>query len=490
VPKWKVPNATNATGNWKVNFAQGEPADLALVSDGAPGPFVPAAAYKNRRQMQLVATDAEVQEMPTRFVDDPEYQNGDVPWGDGQDAAFYNMADGACLWHWQYGILIGFGFAIMFALGSVSAGVLCDLRPRVSIASAALMAWSVATAMQASAHSFVFLLGCRAVIGLAQAFAMPAAISITADYFTEKQNVAVMVLSVGLYLGSGCASFSILFAEAIGWRWAVLLAGLIGIAITPILYHTVREPERTEWSAPCTMQVVMDEVFQKSRVARMLTLAASAKMLAAYTFSAFLPIWYQRRGLDGYTNNAYAGWNALVISSGGLLSAMIGSYVGHRWSQRDACAPCYIGLLGAIFSIPLICMVLLTDKFGVSMLCFFLLLLVSESWFGPTVALLQRSVRPSVRFQAVSMFLVASTLAANLGPALVGFLDPGGQRIGVHLLWISLTANVAAAVAFMFTAREIMIDPVAASVATSRGSRDDTEHEGSGNKAGTAHWAL
>lgn len=463
--RWTMPNKTNATHKWK------------------------------GKHIQLLATDAEVQEMPALFVDGPgsEYlqalQNGDVPWADGQDAAFYNMADGACLWHWQYGLLIGFVFAIPFALGSVSAGVLCDLRPRVSIASAALMAWSVATAMQASAHSFVFLLGCRAVIGLAQAFAMPAAISITADYFTEKQNVAVAVLSVGLYLGSGCASFSILFAEAIGWRWAVLLAGLIGIAITPILYHTVQEPERTEWSAPCTIQVVMDEVFEKSRVARMLILAASAKMLAAYTFSAFLPIWYQRRGLDGYTNNAYAGWNALVISSGGLLSAIVGSYVGHRWSQRDACAPCYIGLLGAIFSIPLICMVLLTDKFGVSMLCFFLLLLVSESWFGPTVALLQRSVRPSVRFQAVSMFLVASTLAANLGPALVGFMDPGGERIGVHILWISLTANVAAAVAFAFTAREIMIDPVAASVA-SRGSRDDIHDEGSANKAGTAHWAL
>jgi MFS family permease len=468
---------------------------LAAAGDG----FLLPAFNKNRRQVQVFATDVSApvasftQVAPPEIVEEQEpISVSNVPWAEGarQDAAFYNMADGACLWHWEYGLLIGYGFAIIFAVGSISAGVLCDLRPRVPIASAALMAWSVATAMQASAHSFVFLLGCRAVIGLAQAFAMPAAISIAADYFTEKQNIAVAVLSVGLYLGSGCASFSIFFAEALGWRWAVLLAGLIGIAITPVLYHTVQEPERTEWSAPCTLQVVTDEVFEKSRVARMLILAASAKMLAAYTFSAFLPIWYARRGLDGYTNNAYAGWNALAISSGGLLSAVLGSYLGHRWSQWDACAPCWIGLLGAIFSLPLICLVLLTNNFSVSMLCFFLLILVSESWFGPTVGLLQRSVRPSVRFQAVSMFLVASTLAANLGPALVGFLDPGNGRIGLHILWISLTANVAAAAAFMFTAREIMIDPVAATVAPSRGSRDDADHEGSANKAGTAHWAL
>lgn len=488
----KIVPTVSAIQNVTGNLVEGNVSQVRSLSVAAP----PIAFAKSRRQVQFTATDS-MAHYSDSGGQDPVYDGqisvDNVPWaeGAGQDATFFNMADGACLYHWQYGLLIGYGFSIIFAIGSIGAGVLCDLRPRVPIAAAALMAWSVATAMQASAHSFVFLLGCRAVIGLAQAFAMPAAISITADYFTDKQNVAVAVLSVGLYLGSGCASFTILFAEALGWRWAVLLAGLIGIAITPVLYHTVQEPERNEWSAPCTIQVVVDEVFDKSRVARMLILAASAKMLAAYTFSAFLPIWYSRSGLDGYTNNAYAGWNALVISSGGLVSALLGSYLGHKWSQRDACAPCWIGLIGAVCSLPLICVVLLTNSFSVSMLCFFLLLLVSESWFGPTVALLQRSVRPSVRFQAVSMFLVASTLAANLGPGIVGFLDSGTERIGLHILWISLVANVAAGAAFLFTAREIMIDPVAATVAPSRGTRDDADHElGAGNKAGTAHWAL
>lgn len=409
-----------------------------------------------------------------------------LPWNaKSHDATYYNLADGACLYRWEYGLLIGYGFALVFAVGAVPAGKICDSRSRVVVASASLMIWSVATSLQAAAHTFWFLLGCRAAIGLAQAFAMPAAISLTADYFMDQQNCAVGILSVGLHLGSGCASFSILFAEVVGWRWAVFIAGLIGIAIAPVLYWTVIEPARTEWSAPCHLSIVTEEVFEKSRVARMLIFAGSAKMLATYSLSAFLPIWYSRRDLIGYTNSSYACWNALVVSSGGLLSAMTGSLLSHWWSQRDWRAPCWLGVAGAVCSTPLIIMVLQTPFFTTSMICLFFLQLAHECWYGPIVTLVQASVRRSVRSQAVSIFLVATTLAGNVGPALVGFLDPGTERIGAHLLWISVTANVAAAVAFAWTAWEITVDPVAAGL----GNRPDEAYQGAAkNRAGTNHW--
>mmetsp|Transcript_27867 Transcript_27867/g.72955 ORF Transcript_27867/g.72955 Transcript_27867/m.72955 type:complete len:593 (+) Transcript_27867:111-1889(+) len=473
-------------------------ADTKGASLSVDGP----GAWANSRRMQVKFGVASSQ-LQLRAQDDPQIlvTGGtptkvsygdvmeDVPWSDswGQDASFYNMADGACLYQWEYGILIGFGFTLVFGAGSLFAGWVCDRRSRVVVASASLMVMSVATALQASAHSFLYLLVFRAIIGLAQAFAMPAAISILSDYFVEKQKVAVGVLSVGLYLGSGCASFSLLFAMALGWRWAVLLAGLVGIALAPVLYHTVKEPERTIFNAPCNLQVVVDEVFEKSRVARMLTVAASCKMVATYSLSAFLPIWYSRRGLTGYSAYSYACWNAVVISSGGVLSALMGDLVGTRWAQRDSRAPCWIGLIGSVTAIPLVCVMLFAWHFGVSMLAFFLFLFASESWFGPTVSLYQASVRRSVRGQAVSLFLIASSLVGNIGPALVGFFDPGGERIGLHLLWICITANLGAAFAFVWTAREISVDPVAAGF---HDQKEDNLQESLGTKAGTAHWAT
>jgi len=377
------------------------------------------------------------------------------------------MADGACIHDWQYGLLIGYGFAIVFGIGSIPAGWVCDRRPRVGIATASLVVWSVATAVQATAHDFWSLLGCRAALGLAQAFAIPATISIGSDVFTskrERQNMAMIVLSAGFYLGSGCASFSIWFAEILGWRWAVLLAGLSGLVLAAVLHFTVAEPQRTEFSAPCSFIGVREEVFIKSRVARWCLLAASAKMLSAYVLGTFLPIWYARKVLPGYSNTAYAGYNALIIAFGGLLSTCMGSLLGAYWGERDSRAPCWIGFIGAVLSIPLIFLVVLAPSFRSSMMFFFALNLASESWFAPVIMLVQRSVRQSHRTQAVPMFLVATTLGANVGPALVGFLDTGGASVGGHIAWVTVVANLVAAVAFLCTAREITLDPVAAGV--------------------------
>lgn len=378
-----------------------------------------------------------------------------------QSMGYFNMADGVCMEPWQYGLFVGYGFAIVFAAGSLVAGQICDRYPRVAVLSIAVVTWSVAMAMQAAAHTFTFILICRGITGLAQAFATPAAISITIDYFAERQSAAAVMLSVGLYLGSGLASFSALLAEDVGWRWVVLLSGLSGTVIALVLYFTVQEPDRTEWCAPCSLPVVTHEVFDKSRIARLLLVAASCKMLAAYTLGAFLPLWYASSGLQGYSTRTYAAWNMLTISSAGLLSTLIGGLVSN---VRDPRAPCWVGAIGSAVSLPLLLGVLGSRHFCASLTYLFLLLVVSDSWLGPAVGLLRSSVRRSVQGQAVSVFLVASTLVANIGPAIVGFLDPHGPHFGSDVGFIAGFANLAAIAAFVRTAREVSIDPVTANV--------------------------
>jgi len=400
-----------------------------------------------------------------------------------RDANYYNMADGACMHDWQYGLLIGYGFALVFGIGSIPAGWVCDRRGRVDVASMSLLVWSVATSMQATSHDFWSLVGCRAVIGFAQAFAIPAAVSIGSDLFEsqrERQNMAMAVLSVGFYLGSGCASFSIWFAQLFGWRWAVLIAGTTGIALAGLLQLTVKEPARTEFSAPLSLTDVRESVFVNSRVARWCLLASAAKMLAAFVLGSFLPIWYSRQNLPGYSNVAYAGCNALIIAAGGLLATFSGSWVSGYWRQYDYCAPCWVGVIGSVLSIPLVFSVVFVRHFVGSMICLFALVLVSEGWFAPTIELVQRGIRKSHRAQAVPMFITATTLGANLGPALIGFMDPGDARVGVHIVSVVVVANIVAAVGFLFAAREIMLDPVAAI--------DDHDEELHKSKSSISQW--
>eukprot|EP00927_Polykrikos_kofoidii_P062498 TRINITY_DN57308_c0_g1_i1.p1 TRINITY_DN57308_c0_g1~~TRINITY_DN57308_c0_g1_i1.p1 ORF type:complete len:489 (+),score=77.42 TRINITY_DN57308_c0_g1_i1:147-1613(+) len=377
------------------------------------------------------------------------------------DASFYSIADGTCLRRWEFGVLIGYGFAFVFAIASVGAGVICDRTPRVALVSVALTLWSVGTSMQASAKSFCALLMCRSLVGFAQAFALPSTVSLIADYFKDSQHVAQVILSASFFFGSGCASFSIVLAQVLGWRWTVLLAGLAGIPVAALLRFTVAEPERTTWSAPCSVEVVASEIFGRSRVARRLIVAVSAKFLASVCLSSFLPIWYSRQALVGYSSSKYASLNALVVCIGGILSAVLGCILNHSWGRRDPRAPCWIGLCSSLGSLPLLWLTLRTEVFTTSLLGFLLLLIVGESWFDPSMILLQASVRRSVRGQAVTLLLVVSTLAANAGPALLGSFDSGGAEIGNHLFWIASLANVTAAAAFASTALEVAVEPVA-----------------------------
>jgi len=382
-------------------------------------------------------------------------------------SGFYNMADATCLWYWEYGLLIGYGFALVYAAGTIPAGWLCDRHRRTSIIALSTFVWSLSTAMQAQATGstgLFLLVGCRVMIGLAQSFGTPACLSLLVDYFASngrQRDMALALLTmVGPQLGVGCASFSIIFAELLGWRWVVLLTGLCGILLAFVVLLTIKEPQRTEWSSPCPVSVVVEEVFEKSRVSRLLMWAVSAKMLSSYSLTAFLPIWFARRNLEGYTNDAYAFWNALAVSVAGLLSVGLGSIIGRAWSRLDVRAPCYVGLIGALASLPLIFLMVFTEYFKTSLLCYFLLLVVGDAWFGPSMNLLQLAVRHSVRGQATSMLLGVAALAGNVGPALVGFLDPGGSNIGIHLLWICSAAQVLAALSFLWTANEITLDPV------------------------------
>lgn len=412
-----------------------------------------------------------------------EGERGGQPHG----AAFFNLTDGACLTSWQYGLLVGYGFATIFAIGCLPAGYICDQKPRKLVVSTALAVWSLATALQSIAHSFRHLLMCRIVLGLAEAFAMPASISLAADYFRDAESTAVAVLSSGLCLGAGGASLAIAMAEALGWRVACLLSGVVGVFLSMLVYVTVKEPQKEHYLVEKDIKEVIEEVTTRSRVARLLIVAGSLKLFALACLSAFLPLWYFRAGLAGYTPSSYAVWNALIVGCGGLLSAVAGGRMSDVLCREDARSPCWVSTGGALLSLPLLVAVVEARTMTTSLSFLFAATLCSECWFGPTIALLQASVRGSIRIQAVALFLCVSTLFANLGPTLLGVVDPGDEELSLLLILCCIAANCCAALVFTLAAREVAIDPVAADLCR---KGDDEVRRLVPERTGNTHWGI
>ena len=138
---------------------------------------------------------------------------------------------------------LGSVFAIVFALGSLVAGVLSDLLPRRLVIAGGVAAWSGFTALGGAARSFAQLFTLRAVVGVSQSTYLPAAQALLADYFPDTGRAQAMgIFWSGLVLGGVLAAWiGGVLASAFGWRSALLLVGLPGVLFAGVLAR-LRDP--------------------------------------------------------------------------------------------------------------------------------------------------------------------------------------------------------------------------------------------------------
>lgn len=138
---------------------------------------------------------------------------------------------------------LGSVFAIVFALGSLVAGVASDVLPRRLVIAGGVAAWSGFTALGGVARSYWQLFTARAVVGVAQSSYLPAAQALLADYFPDKGRAQAMgIFWSGLVLGGVLAVWvGGELASLFGWRGALLLIGLPGVLFAGVLAR-LRDP--------------------------------------------------------------------------------------------------------------------------------------------------------------------------------------------------------------------------------------------------------
>ena len=126
-------------------------------------------------------------------------------------------------------IVIAFQFA--YALGMLLVGGVIDKFGTKKGYAAALLGWSLA----AIAHAFAkgpFGFGvARAALGVTEAGNFPAAIKTTAEWFPKKERAfATGIFNSGTNIGAIIAPMVVpLIAVTMGWQWAFIITGAIGL---------------------------------------------------------------------------------------------------------------------------------------------------------------------------------------------------------------------------------------------------------------------
>lgn len=157
---------------------------------------------------------------------------GDIPMTDAQ----FGLLTSAFLWF----------YAAISPLG----GFLADRFSRRLVVITSLVLWSSITLVTAHVHSFEPFLILRALLGLSQAFYIPAAVALIVDYHLgPTRALAGGIHLTGLVFGNMVGGLGGWLAERYGWSDAYTYIGLPNLALAILLIIFLRDPPREHLTA-------------------------------------------------------------------------------------------------------------------------------------------------------------------------------------------------------------------------------------------------
>ena len=147
----------------------------------------------------------------------------------------------------EYGYIIT-AFTMAYAIGLLVAGRVIDLLGTKIGYALSLLGWSIAAIAHALATAPLGFATARAFLGIFEAGNFPAAIKTTAEWFPKKERaLATGIFNSGANIGAVVAPLLVpLIAQKMGWQWAFILTGAIGLIwlIFWFIYYEVPERQR------------------------------------------------------------------------------------------------------------------------------------------------------------------------------------------------------------------------------------------------------
>ena len=143
----------------------------------------------------------------------------------------------------QFGLLTAVFLFVYSALSPVG-GLLADRCGRSTVILVSLVVWSAVTWATGHVRDHRELLVARALMGVSEAFYIPAALALITDHHRGRtRSLATGLHMGGVYAGQAIAGLGGYAAEALGWRAAFAAFGLVGVCYALVLVVFLREAD-------------------------------------------------------------------------------------------------------------------------------------------------------------------------------------------------------------------------------------------------------
>jgi MFS family permease len=327
---------------------------------------------------------------------------------------------------------VSLAYSLAFILAILPVGSLIDRVRRVRLLALLLGIWSLMTAVASLATNMTQLIAARMAVGAAEAGGQPISVSLISDIFPQHRRASALgVFYLATGFGAICAYLGGAFVAAgHGWRSALLIGGVPGLMLVPILLLTLREPQRgamdpyrggADAGVPAPKMGAVARFIVASPAIRQTLLAMLFSSFVMGSFIAWIPAFLMRE--EGFQ-----------IRMAGMIAAFAGGFVPALgaviWGiAADRLARVHSARVGVMAAVSISVMAFagvgftMTSDPRATIACVILFGVFAGGWMAPSLALLIGLTPPRMRGSVMAFGQISTALGSGIGPFVVGALS-------------------------------------------------------------------
>jgi MFS transporter, Spinster family, sphingosine-1-phosphate transporter len=256
----------------------------------------------------------------------------------------------------NWGLMLG-QFKWVYAFLSPIGGYVADRISRRLTICGSLFVWSAVTWWTGCVTSYHELLWARSLMGCSEAFYIPAALALIADFHAgPTRSRAVGLHQTAIYFGVIAGGFGGYVADApdLGWRFAFDVCGVFGMLYSLPLILLLRDAPRTGDSGvqakPSPMRAATELLSNFSFI--LLVLYFTLPALAGWVVRDWMPAILRHQFNIGHGQAGVAAtiyWQAAAI-----VGAALGGWLADLWMRRNQRGRIFVSAIGMSLIVPAI----------------------------------------------------------------------------------------------------------------------------------------
>lgn len=256
----------------------------------------------------------------------------------------------------NWGYMLGL-FKWVYAIASPFGGYIADRFSRRITICASLVVWSAITFTTGLVSTFEGLLWTRALMGVSEAFYIPAALALISDFHIgPTRSKAVGMHQMGIYCGVIIGGFSGYVADSpiLGWRWAFKWIGLLGVVYAvPLLIGLKEAPRGQDKTRQSWIGSLSHLLLNPSYI--LLIAYFTLPALAGWVFRDWMPAILLDRFPE--IGQGLAGVSAIVWQVAAIVAAIVGGTLADYWMNHNRRGRIYVSAIGMTLLIPALLLV-------------------------------------------------------------------------------------------------------------------------------------